>query len=249
MTHRATTELYDLSEAGRRLFRGPRTLQRAIRQRRFPGVCVGGAWALPRAWVDAESGQTAVDAEALRVYWTQRLAPPSPEAHRARRGAERLAGRKLLSEAEAGARLCCTPTALRRMAADGTLPSLRLDGITRYDARLVDLLARSQDESAECAELATERSAVEQLSACEYVTQAPEPLEPHAQPAQSQAGGSPGRTGSPNQERPATKPADGPDTTSFAPGPAPAAYAIPEELFEATPRLIQAEGFETVDED
>lgn len=142
-------QLYDLSEAGRLLYRDPVRLSRQARHRRIPSALSPQGLGLPSAWVDAAAGTRPEDPEALCVQWLARLAPPSPDAARASRPhaalADAVAIDALLTPEEAAARLLASPAALQRMDEDGRVPSLRIDGARRYDVPLIDLLAAQAD--------------------------------------------------------------------------------------------------------
>jgi hypothetical protein len=215
--------LYDLPDAARRLFRSPRRLEREVRRGRAPGGLREGRWVVPVAWVEAEAGASGADAEALATFWRARLAPPSPDAHRARRPLEALGGRPLLAADEAARRLCLSPAALDRLDREGSVPSLRVDGTRRYDAALVDALASGE---ASDADLAAHRSELETLRRHEYESA---PVAPVASLAASPE-----------------------DARAPAAPEAPRAYEMPRDLWGAAgrpPRLAEADGFETVDED
>jgi len=144
-------ELYDLSEAARLLWVGPERIRRWIRLGRVPATRRETGLHLPRAWVDAACGQEATDEGAVRRYWLERLAPPRRAAGRPLRDRSKLETESLLTTAEAARRVFADEVRLERLAAEGALPALRLDGDTRYDETLVDLLALvgTEDESAE----------------------------------------------------------------------------------------------------
>ena len=135
-------QLYDLSEAGRLLCRDPVRLAREARHRQIPSALGPQGLGLPTAWVDAAAGTRPEDPEALREKWLARLAPPSPDAHRAAKPRNALPLEQLLTPDEAQRALCASPSALRRLDEDGVVPSIRVDGERRYDPELVDLLAR-----------------------------------------------------------------------------------------------------------
>lgn len=229
MLHLDATQLYDLSEAGRLLHKDPARLAREARLRRIPAARVGEQVGLPAPWVEAEAGLSPSDPGALCLYWLERLAPPSREARRPLRARGRLPVEDLLEPDEAARRICASAAALRRLDEAGTLPSLRLDGEPRYDALLTDLVA-CEDESTD-AGLRAEARRAELLawSRYEYATEPDAPATPAALPAQDEA-------------REAV----------------PAAYEIPADLgldeIEGEPQagpstLIEADGFETIDED
>lgn len=137
--------LYDLPETSRRLLQGPGWLRRRARAQALPHVWIGGALAFPRAWVDAASGERPADPASVAGYWRKRLAPPPPDAHRAVRDLSDLplGPEDLIDEAHAGQALCASPAALARLEADGTLPVFQVDGQRRLDRTLVDLLAEA----------------------------------------------------------------------------------------------------------
>jgi len=234
-------QLYDLSEAGSRLFSDPRRLARLARSRRVPSAEVDGVLGLPVAWVEAESGQSGADPQSLASYWLGRLAPPSAGARRPRRDLECLPKNEWLEAGEATRRLFATPAALKRLEDEGRLPALRIEGCVRYDALLVDLLARSDEDPARGPAIAARRAEVRAWARYEYAR----PKHPPAAVPQEAQG--------------APAPPAAPTT------PAPGAFQIPSDLglsqieplspeveAPAAPppsRLIQAEGYESVDED
>lgn len=227
-------DLFDLSEAGRLLLRDPVRLAREARLRRVPSTRVEGTLAFPRPWVEAEAGIAPVDAESLRDYWLTRLAPPSPGGHRARRERDRLPAEDLLVPAEAARRVLCDDVALERLAVDQTLPPLRIDGEVRYDAALVDLVAR--DAAGEDVEDALRErwAAVVGWARFDYATEVELP-----------------------QNRVASVlPKDAPEakteaTPTTADASVPKAFEIPSDLADLPPpsTLADADGFDTVDED
>ena len=165
-------DLYDLSEAGALLFKDPARLRREARLRKIPSAREGPNLGLPRPWVDAAAEITPVDEESLRRYWIERLAPASASAHRPRRPRERLPAEALIGPEEAARRLFAAPEALVRLNADGTVPSLRIDGEPCFDAALVDLVAREHEGSEVRAAAAARRAEVREWARFEYVTSA-----------------------------------------------------------------------------
>lgn len=146
MHHLDDVQLYDLSEAGRLLYRDPVRLIREARHRRVPSARIPSegpeGLGFPAAWVDAMAGTRAEDPEALREKWLARLAPPSPDAHRAARSREDLPVDTLLTPDEAARHLCASVAALQRLDEAGVVPSLRVDGARHYDAEIIEALAR-----------------------------------------------------------------------------------------------------------
>ncbi|MFV1959768.1 MAG: hypothetical protein ACC662_10195 [Planctomycetota bacterium] len=232
------TALYDLADAGRLLFCDAHWLRRRARRRLLPFTFHRERMVLPRDWVEAEAGIAPLDAEALRGYWLSRLAPPAPGAARPRRDRRHLPCDEVLSAKEAARRVTADPLPLEALDAEGVLPPLRVDGQTAYDAELVALVAR-EDEDPEVAPRAdARRAAVKTWARYEYVTdldegRAPPPATTRADPAEAIAA-------------------------------APRAWHIPEDLAalpaeettgpsvpsaEEPPHLIEADGFETVDEE
>lgn len=134
-------QLYDLSEAGRLLYRDPVRLTRQARHRRIPSVLGPEGLGLPAPWVEAQAGTRPEDPEALRRQWLERLAPPSPDAARAAQPLSALPIHEVLTPEEAAARLMASPAALQRMDEDGHIPSLRVDGVRRYDAVFITWLS------------------------------------------------------------------------------------------------------------
>lgn len=225
-------QLYDLSEAGRLLYRDPVRLAREARLRQVPAARAERQLGLPVPWVEAESGRSAADPEALRIYWLGRLAPPSPDARRPQRDRARLPVEDLLEPEEAARRIFATPAALRRLDADGTLPSLRVDDRPLYDAVLTGMVA--SEGAAGRDETEARRAEVLEWARFEYhETAEEEPLAPAFDAL---------RTAEPGGPPPAA-----------SDDPTPGAYEIPSDLLadiEPPPsRLIEADGFETVDED
>ncbi len=229
------TELYDLPEAGRLLFADPARLRRWARQQRVPLYRGPGGDALPRAWVDAETGRTPTDADGLRRYWLERLAPPSPEAQRAQEDRERLPSERLLGESEAARSLFADAARLRRMAKEGSLPPLLVDGRVTYDGDLVQL-------AAEGASLEARRAEVAAWGRFAYVTglhAGAEPPPAIAKPAPAEAV--------------AVAPHAWRIPKDVAEIHAPEIQALPASTPEEDPpakgRLLEADGFETIDED
>jgi hypothetical protein len=228
------TELYDLAEAGALLFADPARLRRLSEARRIPAAWVEEGLGLPVPWVEAEAGRSPEDPDALARYWLERLAPPAPEARRPVRDRASLAGLDLLTPSEAAARVCADPAALARMGSEGTLPALRVDGESRFDAALVALVA-AEDGTPEAAAAADlRRSAVARLARFEYATG----LSQGARP-------------------PATARREAPPAAAAV---APRAWTLPEDLVgppappagppaEGPGRLIEAAGFEVAEED
>jgi len=230
--------LYDLSDAGRLLFCDAHWLRRRARRRLVPSTWRREQMVLPRDWVEAEAGIAPLDAEALRDYWLSRLAPPAPSAARPRRDRRHLPCEEVLPAGEAARRVTADPLRLEALDAEGVLPALRVDGRTAYDAALVALVCR-EDEDEDAGRRADARRAAVKAWACyEYVTdldegRPPPPAATRAAPAQATAA-------------------------------APHAWHLPDDLAapppEATtepagstggepPHLIEADGFETVDEE
>lgn len=233
-------QLYDLSEAGRLLFRDPLRLRREARRLEIPSACAEQQLGLPAPWVEAESGASPADPEALKIYWLARLAPPSPDARRPLRARTRLPAETLLDAEEAAQRIFATPDALRRMDVEGVLPSLRVDGAVRYDAELTDLVARD-DEGAEVRSAAdARRGEILAWARFEYETAVEE-----KPPVQEDS--------TPDFDAVRT-PAPEANTEVHASEDAPAAYEIPTDLLgeiDTLPpsRLIDVDGFDTIDED
>jgi hypothetical protein len=235
------TELYDLPEAARLLFADPARLRRWARQKRVPICRRPEGDGVPRAWVDAETGRVPTDAEAIRRYWLERLAPPSPEAQRAQEDRERLPADRLLDPEAAAREVYADRVRLRRLAEDGTLPALLVDGEVAYDAQLVELAAGAGDGSA--SDLAARREEVARWSRLAYVTglhagAAPPPAIAKPAPRESTAV-------APHAWRL-------PDDLGAEDAPEPDGDAEREAAETDTPegrRLLEADGFETVDED
>lgn len=254
MRHLDATELYDLSEAGKALLRDPARLRREIRLGRIPAVWLpdgaeAASWALPVAWVDAESGESALDPEALRTYWLERFQPPSAAGARPAKAREAVEGRALLPREEAARRLFCDAKALLRLERDGTLVTLRIEDEVRHDEALVDALA---GEAVDPATLDAMRAELKELARFDYVQA--DDAAPVSVP----------------WRKPDPKPADAQAPRSRPEAAAPRAYQIPDALFEAgeaaeggsaetepTRRegppqgdgLIQADGYDVIDEE
>jgi hypothetical protein len=222
-------QFYDLPEAGRLLWADSARLAREAATRAVPATRAGGAWVLPKAWVEAESGREPADADALKAFWLERLAPPSFAARRTLRPRARLPAERLLSADDAARALYCDPPRLERLDADGTLPALRVDGRPLFDADLVEALtSEAPDGPSGGPRAAARRALVLEWTRSEYTT---------AEPA------APARTDAPRPSRAPTSDA-------------PKAYDLPPDL--APPRegtaprpsdLSKADGFETVDEE
>ena len=256
-------QLYDLSEAGRLLFRDPVRLAREARARKIPSALIPEGLGLPVPWVDALAGTRPEDPEAARYVWLRRLAPPSPDAHRASRPREALPMQATIPAASAAERLLATPAALERMDGTGELPSLRVDGSRHYDPVLVELLASvAAGDDVDLTKLERRRAECRALARFEYRSH------PSATRAEEQVG----RVTPPSDPilvtvPPAVSPKEGSDTTAHAPDSqdaaaldeakahTPSAEAVSaEDQAPSTPepkpaRLIRAEGFETVDDD
>jgi hypothetical protein len=231
-------QLYDLSEAGALLFSDPARLRRQARLQQVPSARVDREIGLPAPWVEAESGRSGADPVSLRTYWLGRLAPPAGDARRPVRGRDRLPRPELLDPDETARRLHATARALRRLTADGTLPGLRVDGALCFDAELVDLVARQDEDAAAREAAAGVRALLCELARFEYRSETePAPESPAAAPAAFSF--------------PSAEPA-APAT------PGPGADQIPDDLGmdaiepldERPPStLIDVDGFETIDED
>ena len=220
----------------------PARIQRWARRRLAPLVRRPEGPALPRVWVDAACGRSPSDPASLLGYWLERLAPPPPEARRAARDAGRLPTDEdvLLTPEVAARRLYADVARVSRYEAEGTLPALRLDGATRYDAALVGMVA-----DGEAAAAAARREEVEAWSRFEYVTGLAEGVTPpptDAPPAPAKAVSA------------APRAWHLPDDIADM-GVPPEVEALPEGEAETEgpppdgSRLIRTEGFETEDED
>lgn len=236
--------LYDLPETSRRLLRGPAWLRRQARARAVPAAWVEGSLGFAAPWVDAACGERPDDPEAVATYWCARLAPPPPSAHRALADRTELPldDGELLDEGDAARRLFASEAALTRLEADGTLPALRVDGRRRFDRQLVDLLAEQlAGESATPGDVegrAAERRAF---------------LAPHARFAHrtglSPAPAQPTPDAPTNAETPAE--AITPDTEDIGAWQPPADLGLDdiEPLPPVRPRIVEADGFDVVEDD
>jgi hypothetical protein len=243
------SELYDLSEAARLLWVGPGRIRRWIRIGRVPAVRRRAVWHLPRAWVDAACGKEAVDEEAVRRYWLGRLAPAAREAGRPQKDRSHLEAEALLTPSEAARRVFADEARLVRLAADGTLPALRVDGETRYDLTLADLVADAPEtQGAE-----TRRAMVLDWTRYEYATDldrgaAPPPTATTAAPKEAtdvapHAWRMPDDLKEDLADLPPLEAGSNIEETATEEGTEPS-----EEKPDGS-RLIRADGFETVDED
>ena len=231
------SQFYDLPKAGRLLWADPARLAREAALRAVPAARVEGSWVIPRPWVEAESGREPADADALKAFWLERLAPPSFAARRTMRPRSRLPAERLLSTDEAARALFCDLARLERLDADGTLPALRVDGAPRFDADLIEaLLAEEADGPAGGATSAARRALVLEWAQAEYTTA--ESLLPRADPTL------------PLRRSDDMRPPRPPSSD------APKAYELPPDLAPPAPPprarpsdLSRADGFETVDED
>jgi len=226
MVPRDDAEPYTLPEAGRLLRTSPARLRRQGRAGRIPLLRGAQGEGVPRAWADAAGGRTATDEEALRCYWLERLAPPSVDARRPLRDRACLPAESLLEEGEVAARLRADASRLRRLDADGTLPALRVDGALRYDALLVDLLARAGEDEKAASGAERRRAEVRAWALFEYRT--------------SPAGGL------------APAPPEAPAAPANALAAAPRAWSVPSDLGPPPPpdgEIAAADGFEVVPED
>ncbi len=240
-------QLYDLSEAGGLLFKDPARLTREALLRKVPSTRVEEGLALPAPWVDAEAGISDADPIALSGYWLARLAPPSRTARRPRRSLQQLEATELLDKDEAARRLFATPAALERLDLAGSVPSLRVEDEVRYDAVLVDLIAR-EDEGEDVRALAeARRGEVRAWARFEYGAVEASPL--------------PTTFGAPAAPTPAPVAPEFPKTAPVEQDPdAPRAFEIPDDLGLDTidpveegsapsSDLMEIDGIETVDED
>jgi hypothetical protein len=251
MLHVDADELYDLSVAARMLRIDPVRIRRWARQGRMPLIQGPDGPALPRAWVDAETGASAADPDGLLRYWLERTAPPPPEARRTLRDRSRLPVDPLLAAGEAARRVYADPVRLERLDADGTLPALRVDGESHYDPALTDLVAAGDAEEGPAA---ARREEVQAWARFEYATD----LDAGASPPPTQTRPIP-------DEVAATAPRawsipedvaamDGLDAEALPETTGPEAVESPETEGAPEPepdgsRLIRTEGFETEDED
>lgn len=244
MLHVDADELYDLSEAGRILRVDPVRIRRWARTGKAPLVPrPQGGTALPRAWVDAETGLSPSDPEALLRFWRERLAPPAPHARRALRDVTQLTTRRLLSVEEASRGLHADAARIRRLDAEGVLPGLRVDGETRYDEALVALVAAGDEAGAEA-----RRQDVADQARFEYVTDltgGAAPPATQAPPAPAAAVAAAPRAWHLPEDIAAIESAPEEDPAE--------AESVESEPVTSEPvtgsRLIRTEGFETVDED
>ncbi|MGE0192511.1 MAG: hypothetical protein AB7T63_10780 [Planctomycetota bacterium] len=233
--------LYDLPETSRRLLTGPAWLRRQARARAVPAAWVEGSLGFAAPWVDAAAGVRPDDPEAVATYWCARLAPPPPDAHRALadRSELPLADEELLDPREAARRLFASDAALTRLECDGTLPGLRIDGQRRFDRALVDLLAEmlagDSPTPGDLTGRAAERRAL---------------LAPHARLAH-RTGLSPMPPASP--AAPAEVPSSDPqhpaaDAQAWQP-PADLGLDDIEPLPPVRPRVVEADGFDVIEDD
>ena len=231
------SQFYDLPKAARLLWADPARLAREAALRAAPAARHEGAWVLPNPWVEAESGREPADADALKAFWLERLAPPSFAARRTLRPRSRLPAERLLSPDEAARALFCDPARLDRLDADGTLPALRIDGSPRFDADLIEaLVAEESDGPSGGATSAARRALVLEWARAEYTTA--EGSLPRADPTL------------PLRRSEDLRPPRPPHSD------APKAYELPPDLAPPAPPsrtrpsdLSKADGFETVDED
>ena len=239
-------ELLDLSEAGALLLRDPARLEREIRLGRVPAARVAGQVAIPVPWAESAAGIAPTDEESTRTYWLSRLAPPSAAGHRPLRERNRLDIGELLDSDEAARRLYAHPAVLSRLMQEGTLPVLKIDGVLRFDAGLVDLLARKGDGEDVGAALAERHALVTDHARFDYETGEGSEATPKIQPARSAAAATSGTLAEAALRVP--RPA-APSTPAHG---AAKAYELPEDLLagiDPPSTLIEADGFETVDED
>jgi hypothetical protein len=240
------SQFYDLPEAARLLWADPARLAREAALRAVPAARHEGSWVLPKPWVEAESGREPTDADALKAFWLERLAPPSFAARRTLRPRSRLPAERLLSPDEAARALFCDPARLERLDADGTLPALRVDGAPRFDADLIAaLLAEESDGPSGGPATAARRALVLEWAHAEYTTA--EGSLPRADPTLPLRRSEDLRPPRPGIGRAAPEPLRPP------PSDAPKAYELPPDL-APPPRsrpsdLSKADGFETVDEE
>ena len=138
---------------------------------------------------------------------------------------------------------------LDRLATDGTLPALRVDGETRYDEVLVELVA----EAPETQGAQTRRAMVLDWTRYEYATDldqgaAPPPTATKPAPKEATAA-------APHAWRMPDDLAEELDTLPPLPAETGSVEEVPAEADETTDekpddsRLIRTDGFETVDED
>lgn len=240
-----TIELLDLSEAGAMLLRDPARLEREIRLGRVPAARVAGQVAIPVPWAESAAGIAPTDEESTRTYWLSRLAPPSAAGHRPLRERSRLDIGELLDGDEAARRLYAHPAVLQRLMQEGTLPALKVDGALRFDASLVDLLARKGDGEDVGAALAERHALVSDHARFDYETGAGSEATPTIQPERTEAATSGTLTEAALRvPRPEAPPQPAPGAAK--------AYELPEDLLagmDPPSTLIEADGFETIDED
>ena len=241
-------ELLDLSEAGALLLRDPARLEREIRLGRVPAARVAGQVAIPVPWAESAAGIAPTDEPSVRTYWLGRLAPPSATGHRPLRERKRLEAGELLDGEEAARRLFAHADVLPRLMAEGTLPALKVDGTLRFDAVLVDLLARAGDGEDVATELAERHARISDQARFDYETGERSDVTPQIQSEPTDAGATvPPASGDPDAVR-VPRPAPISTTSSDEPK----AYELPEDLLagiDPPSTLIEADGFETIDED
>lgn len=236
--------LYDLPETSRLLLRGPAWLRRQARARTVPAAWVDGRLGFAAPWVDAARGERPDDPEAVATYWCARLAPPPPSAHRAL--ADRtelpLGDDDLLDAREAARRLFASEAALTRFEADGTLPALRVDGQRRFDRELVDLLAEH---------LAAESTTPGDLEG--RVAGRRAFLAPHARFAHRTGLAPIATEATPDMPDATESPADAraPDANQVGAWQPPADLGLEdiEPLPPVRPRIVEADGFDVVEDD
>ena len=241
-------ELLDLSEAGAMLLRDPARLEREIRLGRIPAARVAGQVAIPVPWAESAAGIAPTDEESVRTYWLARLAPPSAAGHRPLRERSRLDIGELLDGDEAARRLYAHPDVLSRLMQEGTLPALKIDGALRFDAGLVDLLARKGDGEEAGAELAERHALVSDHARFDYETGEGSEVTPpvQVQTARTEA------AATPETLTEAALRVPRPDAPPQPASGAAKAYELPEDLLagiDPPSTLIEADGFETIDED
>jgi hypothetical protein len=234
-------DLLDLSEAGALLLRDPARLRREIRLGRVPAARVAGQVAIPLPWAESAAGIAPTDEPSVRTYWLARLAPPSATGHRPLRERGHLEVGELLDADEVARRLCAHPAVLPRLMTEGTLPALKIDGTLRFDAVLVDLLARAGDGEDVAAALAERHALISDQARFDYETGEGSAATPSVErpPARSLLDESP-----PEGALRVPRPTALPDTAK--------AYELPADLLsgiEPPSTLIEADGFETIDED
>ncbi len=238
-------DLLDLSEAGALLLRDPARLEREIRLGRVPAARVAGQVAIPVPWAESAAGIAPTDEASVRTYWLTRLAPPSASGHRPLRERARLDVGELLESEEVARRLHAHPSVLPRLMSEGTLPALKVDGTLRFDEVLVDLLARAGDGEDVATALAARHALISDQARFDYETGEGSGATPTVRPepaALSEA--APPAEGALRVPRPAPLPTPSPGGVK--------AYELPKDLLtgiEPPSTLIEADGFETVDED